>query len=611
MKRILFVLVGLVLALSLVWASGQDEEQAPAAQQPAAEGEAPMLAELVDAGELPPVEERLPVNPVVVTPEDEIGQYGGTITRGTVNLSGYLLVINHSEPLIEYQYPFRGSGEPLPNLAESATFNDEGTVLTIRLREGLKWSDGTPYTMDDVEFLINDIWLDEGVAVTFPGALRADGQIPEFNRVDDRTFTFTYHRPFFYATWNLAAVSDFGVWPKHHVSEYHPRYNDEASYESFAEDMEDYWPTRGQVTMLAWMIEEYEPGQRISLVRNPYYFKVDTAGNQLPYADRHVYRVIEDRPQIALSLIAGELDLDGMWVGAPQLPLFMSEREERGFTVGWYEGTLAVGFYFNLDHPDPAKREVFRNREFRRAFSIALDRAEISRTFYYDQLEPTGTMFTPITPYYDEDAAQLWADHDPELARQMLDEAGFRDRDGDGFREALNGEPLELIIDVSQHDLYVPLTEMVVEQLADVGINSVLNIQHHSAIGQRRETFEYDIHVWDADGIDRPLDATQFFIPSQPNTPHWHHRAATDPISDEYSRFVEIFNRATSVPFDEHAATMKEAGRLLANNVWFAYVGNFRRPYFIGPRVGNVPEVSHRVPSDYQPWRAYQIYVKE
>jgi peptide/nickel transport system substrate-binding protein len=570
-------------------------------------GEAPMLSEMVAQGSLPPATERLPPNPKIITPIDQVGSYCRSLRHATLGVSGYIATNQYHDPMFEYPYPDLTSGPVEPNLAESWEFSEEGAVLTVYLRKGTKWSDGEPFSAEDVSFLWDDIWLEEEATQGLPGAVRVDGEIPELAVVDDFTLQFTFVRPFYYAEHNFAGLAEW-AWPKHFMEQFHPKYNKAATWEVFSENT-DWWAGRGGATLQAWMLEDYQADVGLRNTRNPYYFKVDTDANQLPYADGVFWGVVGDRPSIALKCIAGEIDYDGMWVGVPQIPLFFAERDKRGFDLGWYNHVVAWKMSPNYDYPDETMRAAIRDVNFRRAISLALNREEMNRTFYYDQATIFNACFSGATPFFDEEIAKIYSAYDPDESKRLLDEGGYEDVNNDGFREAPGGAPLELIIDVYQHDLYVPLMEAVVEWLGDVGLKAVLNVQLQDAAFARRATDQWMFWVGDFDGSDNPLAKPESFIPFAPNQPWWHQKAYEEPMSPEYEEFIEIFQRATSLPRDEMISEMKRAARVMAENVWMWSIGSMRRPFFVGRDTRNIPREAIRAPNCNPELRPYQIYV--
>jgi peptide/nickel transport system substrate-binding protein len=494
-----------------------------------------------------------------------------------------------------------------PNLGESWEFSGDGAVLTVYLRKGTRWSDGQPFTAEDIRFLWEDVWLEENVAQGAPGAVKVDGEIPELAVVDDFAVQFAFPRAFYYAEKNFASLAEW-AWPKHYMEEFHPTYNKDATWETFS-DNTDWWQGRGGATLQAWMLEDYQADVGLRNTRNPYYFKVDTAGNQLPYADGVFWGVVGDRPSIALKCIAGEIDYDGMWVGIPQIPLFFAERDKRGFSLGWYNHVTAWAMWPNYDYEDETMRTVVRDVNFRRAVAVALNRPEMNRTFYYDLATIFNACFNGATPFFDEEIAQIYSQYDPDESKRMLDEAGYVDVTGDGYRETPDGETLEMIIDVYQHDLYVPLMEAVVEWLADVGLKAVLNIQLQDANFAAWAAGDFMFRVGDFDGSGNPLGSPDAFIPATPGFPRWHRNASEAPMSAEYEEFVEILGKATGLPREERIREMKRAATIMAENVFMWSLGSMRRPYFVGKNTFNVPKEAIRSPNCNPELRPYQIYV--
>jgi peptide/nickel transport system substrate-binding protein len=577
-------------ALSL---AGGAAAQTQLASEDWAHQESPMLRQMVEAGELPPLEERLPADPLVVEVQDEIGRFGGTIVNGVAFLRNeYIPNMMNKEPFIEVTWPLPAEGPLQANLATDWSFNDEGTELTLNLRQGIKWSDGEPFTAEDILFYWEDILLDEGVARTPPAVLRVDGELPELEMVDDFTVRFTFAKPFYFAESALATMHEI-AWPKHAMSEFHPNYNETATYEILNENLL-FFDGRGRTTLGPWVLEDYFPGEKFVLKRNPFYWKVDAEGNQLPYFDRVEIREVEDRQSVALGNISGEFDSDGMWVGVQHLQLFLEEQAARDYELG-YSSVAGMAMYFNYDATDDTVREAFRNTEFRRAFSLGINRDEINFVAFNDLLTPRGWSWSPLSPYYEEEVANLWIEHDPDQAQELLDGAGYVDADGDGFRDAPDGSPLQIIVDVSQHDLYVPINEMIRDQLGDIGLNLVLNVQHQDLIEERRLGREWQMHVWDLYGTEEPLADLTLWVPVADGHPYWHREAAEAPFSDEFARHSELLLGASSLRLEERIAAVKEAGQIMANNVFGIYVGDYERPFIKSNRIANLPDRYARI----------------
>lgn len=578
-------------------------------------GEAPMLAEQVAAGTLPPLEERLPANPLVVEPLNEIGAYGGTLKRGSALLFPPVLVNLTREGLTSFAFPDPGAAPPTPNLAESWSYSEDGTVLTINLRQGVRWSDGEPFTAADVAFFWQDVMGDPEVSVPVHPALFVQaGVAPSFEQVDDFTIRFTYPEPFKYALQSFAAVEDVFAWPKHVLSKDHPRYNPQATYETFNK-WAPWWSGRHAVTLGAWKMDSISGDSTlIKMSRNPYYWKVDTAGNQLPYIDAVENVIVPDRQAVALGNISGEFHYDGTWVGNQHLPLFLQEQEARGLTIGWFVDNPGMAIYLNYDNANDNIRGLFRNLSFRQALSLAIDRDSINKQFFFDLLEPSAWTFSPSSPYYDESVSKLFTERDLEEANRLLDEAGYKDSDGDGMRNYPDGSPIEIVIDVSNHDLYVPITEFLTDTLpGDIGIRFVMNNQQQDLILERRSTPNWEMNVYDIYGANAPLAKLEDWVPVAKGYPFWHQNAINESFGPEYEEFRNILMSARGLDYDEQVSEMSRANKIMAEQVFNIYIGYYRRAFIHSNALGNMPEEAIR---DVQygllegPMRPEQVYFK-
>lgn len=574
--------------------------------------EAPLLAEQVAAGELPPLAERLPDNPLVLQPLEEIGNYGGTLRRGTAWLGPYLTHNFTREPLTMWHLPVTGDGPIRANLAESWESNDDYTVWTVKLRSGVKWSDGTPLTTSDVEFFWNDVVQDENVTgVSGAGPITQGGELPALEVVDEVTLRFTYPTPFPAFAEGLATMREF-AWPRHHLEQFHPAHNAESTYEIF--NVENLLENgRGRVTLQAWMLDEFIPGEIYKLRRNPYYWKVDPEGQQLPYMDFATVEMVEDRQAVALGNVTGQFDLDAMWVGVQHIQLFteaIQEGRDISLTFADFDG---VAFYFNLDIEDPVKKAAFRDVNFRRAFSMALNRQEIGDLYYAGLFNPAGSVFAPESGFFEADDAMLWSGFDPEGAAALLEEAGYVDVDGDGFREAPGGEALQIIIEVGVHDLYTPIVELVTEYMANVGINALMDADDQSLVRERYVAGDFEIHTWDRDGGSDPFSAEAPGVASiGEGSPWWHRNWQDDPVDDAFVQMNDLYQQALGIIPAERGDIAREISRLHADNVWVVATGFWRRPFVKSGRLGNTPDVMSRngQVNDMPPWQPMLLFEK-
>jgi len=317
----------------------------------------------------------------VVVPLDTIGVYGGTLRRALTGDIVQTAGVNKtlSENLMGLERPLPNSIEL--NLAEHYAFEDEGRVAIFRIRKGIKWSDGHPFTVDDILFWYHDMEMnDDARDAPLPSSVwLVDGQPIGMEKVDDHTLKVFSSLPLGRVL--NAFCLDNVAYAKHVFSQYHPKYNKEATYEAFRDST-----TSAQLIMKpgvprlsAWVPVEWVRGQRIVYARNPYYWKVDSAGNQLPYADRLVFNVIQDPQVILLKFVNGEIDLFGRYAQIDMFPTLQSEERKGKFHLRITGPERGPAFYLNWDTPKPALREAFRNLQVRKVLSYAVNREEINQ----------------------------------------------------------------------------------------------------------------------------------------------------------------------------------------------------------------------------------------
>lgn len=452
--------------------------------------EAPMLKKLVEKGELPPVEERLPADPVVVNPVEEIGQYGGTWNRvHNGEGMGWWKMINYVEPLVRWN---REASDFEPNLARSWEWNEDATELTVHLVAGIKWSDGHPLTVDDFLFWWEDLVLDDTFPHSTPVGTRVNGEPMKVTKIDDYTLKFKFAAPnplflgymargFYSSSWYIV--------PSHYLKQYHPKYNPELSKEDTAE-LIDRYDNRHQYpdmpTYTAWKTVEFETGKKAVFERNPYYWKVDPKGNQLPYIDQVVSYRINDPEMLVLKTLEGSIDAQFRQYQLRDIPLLVEKSEEAGYRVIlWDSGQFAWPLImFGFNYPEKEIRDVLWNKKFRQALSYAIDRERINDLVFLGLGNPRQASLSRRTPVFQtpegrkvyQEWAKAYADHNPEKAKQLLDEIGMVDRNGDGFRERPDGKEFKLIVTTYTGDpMTIDALDFVKQDWQKIGVNTMIN----------------------------------------------------------------------------------------------------------------------------------------
>lgn len=504
--------------------------------------EAPELARLVEQGQLPPVEERLPRDPMLVQPWERVGEYGGTLHSALMGWSDHMWLdrtIGY-EPLVRWDSDWT---RIIPNLARKFEVNSNATEFVFHLRRGVRWSDGAPFSADDILFWYDAIFgaRKMGLSADFAWCY-AGGRPVLVEKRDMHTVVFRFQASNSFFLYGLAGYSgDEPVrYPRHYLGRYHPEYNPEglpqllakARRTNWVELMKEQLGCRDQdfpkvrwrnprlPTLHAWqLVPGYtlENGPWTEARRNPYYWKVDTAGHQLPYLDRVVYH----HPQGARELLEmgcrGELDLGERRLTTPE----NYEILERNRAVGQYRfyrmamdnGNLGV-ISFNLNHPQGWRRALYQNRAFRAGMSHAIDRLRIIREVLKAPSRPYQAAPRPESPYYHDRLATQHTQYDPALASQFLDRAGLGQRDGGGWRLTPGGERISLRVDLTTaYPNQAAALTIVQENWAAQGIAVQLNPLESIELMERKIANRHDVVVWLGDGGLDVLMDPRYYLP--------------------------------------------------------------------------------------------------
>ncbi|MFB9175382.1 ABC transporter substrate-binding protein [Roseibium salinum] len=492
----------------------------PAVAQEAT-GQAPSLAAMVEAGSLPPVAERVGEEPEVVEPLNAIGTYGGDLRIGLRGSSdhNHILRVVGPQGLVRWDPQYT---EIVPNVAERFEVEDGGRVFTFYLRDGMKWSDGEPFTADDVLFNIDDLVLNEEFAPT-PPRYTSGGEPMQVEKVDDYTVRFTFKEP--YGDFLAELASPLGQHPvlyaKHYCSQFLPTYNDnvdELIAKNEATDWQNLflqkcgdleiparWGNPERPTLDPWVIKEPYVGgtTRVVLERNPYFWQIDTEGNQLPYIDQIVAPIDQDVESLILGVIGGRIDFGLRHIDPPANRPVLAENREKGdyhFFAAEPPGGSNMIINLNLTHKDPDLRELFNRKDFRVALSLGMDRQEIIDTVMLGEGEPWQHGPFEDHPYYHEQTAKQFLEHDPEQANALLDGLGL-ERGPDGVRQMPNGEPVRFQVDVipTFDPVWVDALQLVEQQWAELGVDMEINPMERTFFYERTSNSnDHDAAVWNA-----------------------------------------------------------------------------------------------------------------
>lgn len=477
--------------------------------------QAPMLDAEVASGKLPAVDKRLPqrADIQVVRPRDSVGRYGGTIRYNATNPNSFGN-IGWSAMDVHLTGLTTNWEEVFPDLARSIELSADSRVATVKLRRGTRWSDGAPFTADDIMFWYTDIVSNPDLP-PMPAAYTVGGKKAVVAKVDDVTVTFTFAAPNPGFVLTLARIeAGMPLAPKHYLKKWHKTYNPDA--DSLAK--QEGYPTwvdaflahmYGQTqenqidpklpVLKPWMLQGIDTFGNATFVRNPYFWKVDTAGNQLPYIDQQVRMLISDMEVVKLNVQAGKLDYADKF-NIADLPVLKAGEASGGYTTMLYSADLGAirKYQFNLTVADPVLRTIFNDIRFREAMSLAINRKEINDTIYFGLGVPRQWGVSSKSPFYEDWEGQYFAAYDPAKANKLLDEVGLK-KGPNGVRLRPDGQPLSLILSdaISSN----ALSELVAEYWRKVGVDAQLKVTTREAFAQSLKKGDIQASVWFADVV--------------------------------------------------------------------------------------------------------------
>lgn len=499
--------------------------------------QAPKFQELVKAGKLPPLEERLPKNPRVIKPLDSIGKYGGLMRHPLIgSWSARFYSFMGNENLLVWTPNWDGL---VNNVAESYDVNQDSTVFTFRLRQGMKWSDGAPFTSQDFMFWYEDLLLNKDFTPAKPNWLTVADKFVVMEAPDDYTVRFTFAAPYGLFLQRIATPSGSNMieYPKHYCKQLHPKYNTEtldkmikdAKFSTWVELFQSKtgaqgagaaWTNPDLPVIYAWVITEPAGGNVTRAVSepNPYYWKIDTEGNQLPYIQRIEWEFLTDPEVLLLRTLNGEVEFMNYYANSLKNKAVLYENRERGnyhFFDQIRDQACTTVIHLNWNTKNKALREAFQNKEFRIALSHAINRQEIIDTVFVGQGIPYQAAPKPTSRFYNKTLATQYTEYDVEKANAILDKL-YPNKDANGIRLLPNGKPIkfDLIVDATRMPDWIDVLEMVEIYWQKVGIDMDLQPISGELLDQRRRANDYDATAgWSDGGLATLLTPNQFLFP--------------------------------------------------------------------------------------------------
>ncbi|AUG54232.1 ABC transporter substrate-binding protein [Thalassospira marina] len=481
-------------------------------------GQAPLFADQVKNNHLPPVEDRLPRTPMIVSPVDNLGNYGGTWHMAQLAERDYALLIRTIgyEPLLRWTPQWTGI---IPNVALSFQTNDNATDFTFRLRPGMRWSDGHPFSADDIVFWYEDILQNPALTQIIPDWLTCGGQPVQVEKVDDYTVKFHFAAP--YGLFSTFLAQPEGVepvsYPAHYLKEYLPKYNPKAEaeaarlgYGSWEERFVDVFGHPGSIddpsrwlhpevpTLNAWvMTGVYGKQDPLIATRNPYYWKIDPTGRQLPYIDTVSFKLVGSKPEAIKLAMDGQIDMQERHISNSTDEILARRKDMSSFTL--IESDMnKMTMSLNLNNPNRVLRTLFQDKNFRVGLSHAFDRDAIIDQFMPEAL-PHQAAPRPESPLFHSVLARQFITYDPDLALDYFAKAGLVNRDGQGFLLTADGHRVTFNIDTvgsSRFEMLQAVTAYWRKLGIDVNARDVPRDQFY----EQRSDNSFDATAWGGDG---------------------------------------------------------------------------------------------------------------
>ncbi|MDR1949294.1 MAG: ABC transporter substrate-binding protein [Spirochaetaceae bacterium] len=532
---------------------------------------------LVNQGRLPPVAQRLPEKPQVIKTSfmaDGAGKYGGVFANVfAVPIEGWNFpagaicgwfgiesIVSQALLASGPAYLRNDKNEPFPALATDWTWSADGLTLTMNLMRGVKWSDGQPFNADDVIFSWEDNIHDTNVASwSVPGTWAVNGKPTKLEKVNDYQVKWTFAEPFpVYLLWAMAD-DRLVIAPSHFYKPLHPKYNSSATYESYRNALK---PDQLPAPVLGpWVPAQYKIDELLVLKRNPYYWKVDSDGRQLPYIDEVHFTYSTNSLARTMNTMAGTCDLSNVGeayddvarsAAAPNAP----------FRVDWQGDSHAYGMEFNVDtkfgvqtDQDRANRALFRDVRFRRALTLALDRDGIAASLAQGPFyRAWGGGLVPASPLFDRNSV-VYLPYNVNAANALLDEMGLR-KGSNGYRQYPAGGPnagrdIEIQI-IAQQDLgnQIDISQAAIPMFQAVGIKLTMKVLTGTACNDTWLTGQWDMRMFRYDSPWLVPNAFPAAIsPNADNILSQHRKIVTSndamPFETELNRIAATFAKET------------------------------------------------------------------
>ncbi|GGB63048.1 peptide ABC transporter substrate-binding protein [Roseibium aquae] len=567
---------------------------------------------------LPPVAERVPSEPLVVDLAEKgrvTGTQGGALNTligrsrdvRLINVWGYARLVGYTEDL-----------DLVPDILKSVEVED-GRIFTFELREGHKWSDGHPFTAEDFRYFFEDIASNEELMPSgIPKFLLVDGQPPKFEVLDETTVRYSWDKPNPLFLPELGkARPPFIYRPAHYLRQFHEKYGETAFIEEQAGDVkargwaslhnkkDDMYNARNidMPSLQPWIRLNDDSDRRFKLVRNPYYHRVDSTGQQLPYIDE-VIMTVADGKLIPAKTQAGETNLQARNLSFADITVLKQGEPQQGYSTNLWLNTKGseISLLPNLTVKDPVWRELNRDRRFRQALSLGIDRELINKVLFFGLGRAGNDTVLQASPLFEPHYVTQNAQYDPDKANALLDEIGLVERRGDGIRLLPDGRPLEIIVETAgESDTEIDALELIGETWREIGVKLFAKPSQRDILRERAITGDLVMAVWSGfeNGIPTSEMPPDDYVPVWSDRLNWHEwgnyfetsgARGEKPDWEPAARLTELYNQwLSSRTAAERSEIWTEILEIHAQEtIHIGLVSAVRQPVVVHG-VGNVP----------------------
>jgi peptide/nickel transport system substrate-binding protein len=652
-RKPLLAAVVLVLGLGMAWASGQSGAAPVTPASAAGKGtelpqiwttpalyekatgqkvgawkQSPYLDKDVAAGKIPALKDRLPEEPLVVLGCEGLGKYGGMFIM-PARTSADVLMAEEQAKLTMERHTFQ---DTYPNLLKGFDQIDkEGKVWELKLRKGARWSDGVPFTADDILFYINDVGRDTTKLVRASPVADLVPAVAE--KIDDLTVRVTFPTP----KLKLAVsqlLSYYGSkFPAHYLKQFHPKYIGEEQYRKNMqaakfEKPDEYWNyvydrfnqhSPQKPIMDAWVRATFDESGTVVFKRNPYYFAVDTAGNQLPYFDEYHFVITGTTDVSLLRAMNGDVSWFTTSMGNYSVAK-QAEKNGKCRVLPWASSSMNIAdIEFNLTHDDPVLRALFKDIRFKMGVSHALNRPQYNELFFNGLSEPWQVAPTETDPFYNERAAHVALEYDPKKADAYLNQAGLDKKDANGWRLRPDGKLLEitLLLGALNWPNEQAMVEMIVDDMKKVGLKVELKSMefmsaYQIALASKEDAFLLGNSWGTNNGAFGLWDQNMFQLGLWMNfyavkwNDWWTSKGAKGEKPDQVMLDVMdlVAKSKATINIEEQKGYWKKILDVYADNLWG--IGTLKHPgdiLIVAPYMRNVPNTKLAIGrGDYGRW---------